>query len=468
MRIILIRPPLKNLIKTEVPECIGEEVGVLPPLGLMYLQSYLSKNSEHETVIIDGELDDVSHEELAKLALSHDPDLIGVTSHTHNLLDAVLVINALKELASELPVCLGGSHSTAFPAESAILKGVDFSIAGEGEEAFLSLLDALEEGSQPRGIPGVAYRTDDGVFSQPPAHIRNIDSLPFPDRRLVQYERYRYILHRESAVGTVVTSRGCPYRCTFCSTPRGGYRTRSPASVLEELEHCRSLGLREIYFVDDTFNVYPERVEEICQGIIDRGIDIRWSFRARIDRVTARMLELAKRSGCIRIQYGVETATDDGLQLLGKNITIEQVREVFRLTRDAGIETVAYFMIGCPHERTREDVLKTVDFAIELAPDYAMFGILTPYPNTKLYEEALERGLFQQDYWRNYALEPYADFVPKFWEEHLSSEELLELLRTAYHRFYLRPRYILRRLRSLSSLRDFIHKARAGLRILRL
>jgi len=468
MRVTLIRPPVRNLIRTEVPECVGEEVGILPPLGLMYLQSYLTHASRHEATIIDGELAGVSHNELAERALATNPRLIGVTAHTHSLLDAALVIRAIRERSDDVFICLGGPHATAFPVESAMLEGVDCSISGEGEKAFLRLLDAIEAGRSVEGIVGVNVEREGVVVSGGRAHITDIEHLPFPDRSKVDYRCYHYLLHHESAVGTVASSRGCPYQCSFCSTPRGGYRARSAENVVRELEHCRSLGLREIYFVDDTFNVQLERVGAICRAIIERGIDIRWSFRARIDRVTPEMLDLARRSGCVRIQYGVETGSDEGLLALRKGISVEQVRDVFRWTREAGIESVAYFMLGCPHEKTSEDVLRTIDFAVELDPDFALFGILTPYPDTELYEEGLKKGLFKVDYWREYALEPRADFAPRFWEEHLTREELLELVRVAYKRFYVRPRYVLRKLSSVTSPRDFLRKARAGLRILEL
>lgn len=467
MRVVLIRPPTRNMIKTEVPAAVGEQMGVLPPLGLMYLQTSLAARTEHEAVIIDAELDDLSEEALAQRVLALEPGLVGVTSHTHNLVDAVNVIRELKDAAAEIPVCLGGSHANAFPLESLELPGVDYVAIGEGEETLCELTDSLAAGRRaPEGVEGLLYKSNGQVVGTPRARvIKDVESLPIPDRRAIEHHRYHYVVGDEAIVSSIISARGCPYNCSFCSTPKGAFRSRSAESVLEELEQCVELGIKEIYFVDDTFNVSTERVERICDEIVRRGLEVKWSIRARINKTTEQMLEKAKAAGCTRIQFGVETSTDEGMEVLRKGITVEQVRQVFKLTRKVGVKSAAYFMIGCPHERTREDVLRTIDFALELDPDFAMFGVFSPYPDTELYRRALDEGVLPADCWREYALAPDSSFLQPFWEEHLPRDELLELVNLAFKRFYLRPRYVIRNLFNLSSPGDLWRKAKAGLKI---
>lgn len=240
---------------------------------------------------------------------------------------------------------------------------------------------------------------------------------------------------------------------------------RSPENVVNEMEECMRFGIEEIHFVDDTFNVHIDRVIKICDEIKRRRLSVKWSFRGRIDAITEPLLIIAKGAGCYRIHLGVETSTDEGLTVLRKNITVSQIRQAFRWTRLIGINTVAYFMIGCPHERSRRDVIRTIDFAKELNPDFALFNILMPYPATELYEEGLRRGIIKKDFWRDFVLNPRRDFEIQFWQEWLSKEELSYLLGLAYRKFYLRPKFIFRNLNALQNPRLLVKRLKTGLDI---
>jgi radical SAM superfamily enzyme YgiQ (UPF0313 family) len=231
------------------------------------------------------------------------------------------------------------------------------------------------------------------------------------------------------------------------------------------MEECKSLGIDEVHFIDDVFNADMERVINICNEIKRRALKISWSFRGRIDKITKYLLIRVKETGCYRIHLGVETSTDEGLKRLKKGITVEQIRQVFKWTREIGINTVAYFLIGCPYEKTKEDVLGTINFSKDIDPDFALFNILTPYPSTELYEESLRKGKFKTDYWKEFALNPREDFEPLMWKEWLSREELIFLLNFAYRSFYLRPRFLYKALITSHGLTSLPKRLKIGLDI---
>jgi radical SAM superfamily enzyme YgiQ (UPF0313 family) len=233
------------------------------------------------------------------------------------------------------------------------------------------------------------------------------------------------------------------------------------------MEACTELGIYEMLIYDDTFTVNRKRVMDICEEIKRRKLDIGWDVRSRLDTVDREMLKIMRSAGCERIHYGVEAGTEKILKVLKKGITIDQAREVFRWTKQVGIDTLAYFMIGSPTE-TREDALQTIEVAGSLDADYVHITILTPFPGTQIYFDGLAQGIFEKDFWQQFAADPTPDFKPRYWEEKLSTAEMIELLNYAYKRFYLRPSYVIRRALQVRSVGEFMRKAHAGLKVLRL
>ncbi|MDP7420247.1 MAG: radical SAM protein, partial [bacterium] len=202
--------------------------------------------------------------------------------------------------------------------------------------------------------------------------------------------------------------------------------------------------------------------------ILKRGLKVKWGMKARCDGVTEEMLRLAKRAGCFRIHYGVETSTDEGLKAMDKQITLSRIEETFRLNRKVGIMSIAYFMIGCPHERTRDQILENARFAGRLKADYAVFALYSPYPDTWSYQDGLERGLFK-DAWKDFLVNPSLDNpLPTVWEEHFPQEELLECFKIVHRKFYFTPRVLLNALFTLRGWTDLARKVRGGLSLIKL
>jgi len=469
MKVLLINPPIENIIWLEIPSFVRENEGLFPPLGLMYIASYLKEHVKCEVKMLDALAENMSGEAIAKYAENFSPDIIGITVHTHNLIDVILLIRLIKKWNSHVHICLGGPHVNAFPEEIGNIPFVDSAVLNEGEVTFMELVSKLRAKSDFNKIKGIFFR-EEGIWVR--AGLREnpavLDNLPFPDRNLVDYKKYLSILGKKSLMTTMLSSRGCPYQCTFCSTPKGFYRMRSPENIVNEMEDCIQLGIREIHFVDDTFNVNIDRVIEMCNEIKKRKLKVKWSFRGRIDKITEVLLKKVKEAGCFRIHLGVETSSDEGLKRLKKGITVEQIRQVFQWVRSMDISTVAYFLIGCPHEKNREDVLKTVTFAKEIDPDFALFNLLTPYPATELYEDGLMKKVLKGDYWREFSLRPQKSFTPQLWQEWLGQDELFELLKVAYRSFYLRPKFLLRILKIPQDPKIMAKRLKAGLEILKL
>ncbi len=472
MKVLLVNPPSENMITTNIPSVVDEERGFNPPLGLLYVAAYAKANTRHEILVLDCQVEEVSQDEVEGRIREINPDVVGIQTLTFTVLDARLVAKAAKRANPACKVVLGGPHVHIYARETLAMQEVDFAVKGEGEIAFTQLLSALEGMTPMEQVFGLAYRdaSTGQVKDNPPAPpMEDLDHLPYPARELTPIHKYYSILAKHNPITTMFTSRGCPYRCLFCDRPTMGrrFRSHSAVAVVDEMTACVKMGIREFFIYDDTFNVNRKRVFEICGEIKRRKLEIAFDIRARADRMDEEMLKELASAGCDRIHYGVESGNEEVLETLLKDLNLDQVREVFKATRKHGMKTLAYFMIGNPGE-TRAMALKTIEFAKELDPDYVHFSVLTPFPATAIYYKALEEGRFDHDYWAEFAKNPTPDFKPRLWEEFMTREELIALLKEAYKSFYLRPKILMKNMASTHSALDLFRKARVGFKMLRI
>lgn len=468
MRVLLVNPRTDRIIGDELPQFVSREIGSFPPLGLLHVASFLRRRSGHKVSVLDMDAERMTLEEFGRGLASNPPDIVGITAITHNLIEVVAAAVAVKSAAPKTPVCIGGPHVEAFPAEAIGLPSADFTVRGEGERAFLELLNALEKGETPANITGVSYKIRGApAIADTAAAIEDLDELPFPAWDLVDGSHYHYLLGGRSSFATIASSRGCPFKCVFCGTPHGRHRACSAERTVAEMRSCIEAGTQEIHFVDDTFNIKPDRIAKIAEKILSEGLRVRWSLRARVNGIDAAALKAARKAGCARVHFGVETGTDAGLAALKKGITLREVENAFSAARQAGIASSAYFLIGCPHEKSEQDVYDTIEWACALDPDFAMFNALAVYPHTELHEMAVHKGLVREDAWREFALNPTAGFKMPLWEEHFTREELADLLTYAYRRFYWRPKAILRAARNAGSVAGLRRLASAAFAMLK-
>ncbi len=486
MRILILNPPAEHTL-SEYPDSDGEtfieteDFGYFPPLGALYVLSYLEKHSVgHDLFFKDCVAEKISHAQLSGVIHAINPDIVGITSFTISLID---VCRAAKTVRTAVPlahICMGGHHPIAFPFQAAVLDEFDSIVVGEGELAFTDLVAALEKGRDIDNIPGVYTKTSItswsarnyhdrrflGSLSVQPAYVEDIDTLPMPNRNFIRHIQYRSVVGVTGNLATLISSRGCPYQCTFCDVPYKKYRRRSVDKVLDEVAACLAMDYREFHFYDDLFNITTERVTEFCGEIRHRGLQFPWSFRGRVNTVTEESIKLLKRSGCRLISFGVETGSDSGLRQLKKNTTLTQIRNVFRWCRKHGVKTLADFMIGLPFEKTEADIQRNIDFLVALDPDYAQISILSLYPNTTLFQDAVETGLIEDGKWEAFALNPTPDFSVDHWNEFFASNELVAFQKKAYRQYYLRPTYVLRSVFNTRTLYEFKTKAAGLLKLL--
>lgn len=468
MKVLLINPAAERTLLANNPAIIDEERGLNPPLGLLYVAAYLQKHSDHEITVLDAQAEPMNSAALEQFIRKAGPDIVGLTAMTFTLLDVLNIVRIVKAVDYNIRIVLGGPHPWLYPDLTITLEGIDFLVMGEGEMTFLELVNNIDDKDKLREVEGLVFKDHGEIVRTKPRLLNeNLDILPYPARHLTDIKKYSSLLARRSPVTTMITSRGCPYRCSFCARPHLGkvFRARSAANVVDEMQECLNLGIKEIFIYDDTFSVNRDRVREICREIIKRRLDVIFDIRTRIDNVDDELLRLLKEAHCERIHYGIESGSDRILKILKKGITIEQIEEVVRKTREAGIAILAYFMIGSPGE-AREDVMNTIEFARKIDPDFAHFTIFCFFPETELYRTALEEGVIASDYWNEFARNPGPGFNPPYSTASLSEKELKDLLVYAYKSFYERPSFIVSRLAKIRSFGELKRKIKAGLKVM--
>ena len=471
MKILLLNPPRWHEIVGKNPSIIEKHRGYNPPLGLLYLASTIQKYSSYQVQVLDCQPKEWEYNELREFLENKSFDVVGIPTMTFTLIDVFKTVQLVKSIWPKAIVVLGGPHIHLFPNETINLPGVDFAIMGEAEFSFLKLLKYLEKQEKLlEKVPGLVYKNKEGkIFVNKFEPIVDLDKVPFPKREMLNIKSYTSLLSRGSVCTSIISSRGCPFKCSFCDRPLSPvtsyFRFRSPKNVVDEICYCLEYGIKDFLFYDDTFTVNRTRVIKICEEILNRDIKIRWDIRTRVDLVDEDMLFMLKKAGCVAIHYGVEAGNDRILKIIKKGFTIKKVKEIFSLTRKVGFNILAYFMIGLPSE-TKEDIQDTFDLAKELTPDYVHFTIFSPYPGTELYYKGLDRGVIKTDIWREFARYPCEGFKVPVWEENFTREELYKFIVKFYKRFYLCPAYLFSQIRKLNSFNEFKKKVKAGVSVL--
>ncbi|UCD09330.1 MAG: radical SAM protein [Dehalococcoidales bacterium] len=426
-----------------------------PPMGLILLAAVLETKG-YRVNIVDANFLGLKPADIVPLL--DDTDILGLTAMTPTVSRAIDIAREVKSTKPDLPVIMGGPHATLLPTETmAVAPEVDIIVRGEGEESFISLLSVLEDKKPLENVPGITYRKASVVVNNPPSQeISDLDSLPFLAYHLLPLKSYRpHPPHgRALPFAVLITSRGCPYNCGYCSKPVFGkrFRGQSPARIADEIVWLQEqYGVREIAFYDDSFTLDMDRAYQIAEEIISRKLDIIWSCETRVNLVDERLLKKMKQSGCYSISYGLESGSQKILDVIDKGTTLEQAVTAVRYTREAGIHAIGYFMIGSPGE-TPDTIRETIQFAKTLKVDFAQFSITTPFPGTRLYDLYLEGGGNPDIPWEDYVYAASSEgSAPVFESDSLNREDIIWWESHAYREFYLRPSYIWQRLLSCTS-----------------
>ena len=313
MKVLLIFPPKEHycLRENELHKAIDEESGSYPPLGLLYVASYLKKSSTHKVEIIDCPCEQMGYAELELRIRASQPDLIGIYFSTYYLFDAIRTAELAKSIDKRCVVVGGGPHVFIYPKETISLPDIDFCVYGEGEIVFSKLVDSISGKMDPSLIDGVVSKSNSSK-EQHLQKIEDLDSLPFPDRSMLKIDSYKSFITYDNPITTMMTSRGCAYNCYYCNNIERAQkvRMRSASNVVSEIENILSLGIRDIIFFDENFTFDMKRVESICDEIIEKKLKVRWHCRSRADmKFTHATLKKMKNAGCRMIQLGIETGS---------------------------------------------------------------------------------------------------------------------------------------------------------------
>jgi anaerobic magnesium-protoporphyrin IX monomethyl ester cyclase len=420
--------------------------GIYPPLGIAYLSSYL-RNNGLEVSIIDAQALNLSLQQVAE-TIPEESEIVSFTSTTLIWPNTLKTMKAVKERFPDKFIVVGGPQITAFPKDSLSHEFIDLGIYGEGEETMREVARAYSQGRDVRAIPGTVARKNGRIFTNKPRSlIKDLDQLPFPAIDLLPYHLYR-ALTVQRPFYTMIASRGCPYRCAFCSQIYFGnrLRLRSAENVAREMEYyVKKKGAKELVMFDETFALDRRFTLGLCRLIRERGLHFRWNIRTRVDTLDREVLEALKGAGCQVIHLGIESGSEKTLQAMRKGITRKQIRKTVHMAQEIGIETRGYFMLGYPGE-TVKDIRETIKFSRNLGLDWASFTITLPHPRTEIGKEAIKQGLVKKDFWKEFTLGRSTPRLSYFTTKEYDEKDLERWRFRAHLLFYLRPFFLLKKI----------------------
>jgi anaerobic magnesium-protoporphyrin IX monomethyl ester cyclase len=428
------------------------------PLGVAYLAATL-KTDGFEVEILHCEAENISSADLENRLRGRHYDLIGMNTDTPSWPTTVFDLATLRRRYPDSRLVIGGPHVNALWQEQQLgqvftdAPGIDLAVYGEGENTLRELARRLAAGRDLSAVPGTAVREGNSVRLNPPRPLaENLDAFPFPALDLLPLEKYSRTpsSYQREPVRSVLTARGCPFSCVFCS--RGAFgntvRKRSVDNVMAEIDGLvKKYGARELRFWDDVFTMRENYVLELCRRLTPYKLT--WSCNGRVNLLSDTMLGAMREAGCWEIDLGIESGNDQILQNINKKFTVRQARETIAQIRRHGIEVRIFIILGLPGE-TRETVQDSIAFSLECGADYASYYLPQAYPGTRLYEIAREQKALAADY-SHYLI---TGSKPSYNNPAFRENELAELQRTAYRKFYRRPGYILRRLLAIRRAED--------------
>jgi len=443
---------------SSLPEVAEESEHLIPQMGIVSVGTYLKeKIKDIDVKIIDCHLENIDETNIDQIIHDFNPGIVGISVVTYLLYDAVSVARAIKRIDENIHINFGGPHIALYPEETLNLRPVDSIVIGDGEIPFYHLVRSIinNENIQIRGL----YLKGSNHTNYEP-YIANLNDLPYPDRTLTAYKKYKSIFSGSIST-SIITSKGCTNKCTMCSMQGSKLRLREIPNIISEIKHIINLGITDIQIYDDTFNISEKRVAEFCEEIIRNDLKFSWSFRGRVNNVNYELLRLCKKAGCKMILYGVESGDDNVLKAIRKNTTVKEIRNAFYCSRKANIETLAYFMVGIPGE-TLDNIGNSIKLAKEIKSDYLAVSIATSWPGTVMYEEGLGQGLYESDYWKEFAVNPSPKFNPRFWTAIFTPVELIKLRNMFLIKYYFNLPYIINRLIKINSYDRFKKQFKAG------
>jgi len=438
-KILFIYPP------SNINSKIQRELNY-PPMGIVFLSSVVRDNG-NTVKIFDGNVETQPFQKLQKLLEEFKPEVVGISFNSLLAESAYYTAEFIKKLNPHTTVIAGGYHPTVMPAEVINNDNYDFVVVGEGEVTFLEWLQEYDTGGDDfSGIKGLVFMKNGKLVKVGMREIiPNIDNITMPAYDLLHLNRYKSMVSTRNPYVTFIRSRGCPFKCTFCgvnSMFSHKYRCQSPEKTVSEIDVLvKKFHVKEILFKDSDFLINKRNVQKLCELLIEKKYDFIWSCNARVDMVDEHILTLMKNAGCKTVTYGVESGSQEIINRLRKGFSVEQAREAVEITKKVGIQCTVNIMFGNPGE-TKENVKETMEFVKEIDPDLVHFSNLTAFPGSVIYDEALENNWFIDGKANFYGFEDL-----KLNATEMTDKELSKIREYAVRDFYLRPSYILKRLK---------------------
>lgn len=426
---------MKNMLLV-YPHCL--ERNIRPPLGIGYIASFLRKKIKNIKIrIIDLTLYNNWKTTFEELLKEFKPNVIGFSVPTVAYTNAKELAEIAKKFDFVEKIIFGGPHPSAC-TKSVLEENPDTIIVkGEGE---ITMYEIAKE-KRLDTIKGISFVKNGKIIenSERP-FIEDLNILPFPARDLMELEKYKEYF-QNFRFTTIMSSRGCPFRCIYCCKATLGTRwiPRNPENIIKEIVEIKKIyGIENIFFHDDLFTFSEERILKFCDLLERNNLKLKWQCVTRVDRVSRKLLKRMKDVGCFLINFGVETGNQKIMNSIRKGITLEQAENAFKWCKEIGIYTLANFMIGLP-EDTPKTIKNTIDFAKKLDPGSAQFTLTTPFPDTELWRIMEEEELIEKpvdwNFFRSYGLTSYDDYVACFGHKNIDVKKLFQFVKIAEKEF---------------------------------
>ncbi|MBU0533495.1 MAG: B12-binding domain-containing radical SAM protein [Candidatus Omnitrophica bacterium] len=429
------------------------------PLGIGYIASYLIKYGGHEVRLYEPEAQKLTIRDIKEIIKSFKPDIVGITCSTANFTRAIELAK-LCRANSAAKIILGGVHVSAIPefVMSENADCLDCVVVGEGEKTMLELVEAYQNNYGLESIKGIVYKKQNSIIrNENRPFIEDLDSIPFPARQLIPQHLFFPNMHnaRYRNCSTILTSRGCPFNCSFCAAriiSGTRYRMHSAEYVLEEMQMLKKdYKARQLLITDDTFTVNHSRLEKICKGMINKKLNLKWFCFAQVTTVNREILRLMKKAGCYSIGFGLESSNKDILKQMGKPISPAKSKETIKIANQLGLKTQAFYIIGSLGE-TKAQMEHTIKFSREVNSTMAFYNMLVPFPGTRDFNLFFSSVPLKNINWENFVAIG-ENCVLK--NSKVSAHEIEKLLSKANIIYYANPQRFLNLLLHIRTFYEF-------------
>lgn len=465
-KVILLSPPYLDTYGD-----FKNAAGRYFPLGLGYIASYLIKYGCHEVQIYEPEAQGLTIRSITKIIETFDPDIVGITCSTANFTRAIELAKLCRR-NSKAKIILGGVHVSAIPefVMSENAEWIDCVVVGEGEVTMLELAEAYLRNSGLESIKGIVYKRQGKIIhNESRPYIKDLDTIPFPARQLIPQHLFFPNMHnaRYRNCSTILTSRGCPFNCSFCAArivSGKQYRMHSAEYVLDEMQMLKKdYKVKQLLITDDTFTMDHPRLEKICEGMISKKLNLKWFCFAQVSTVNRQILSLMKKAGCYSIGFGLESSNLEILKRMGKPISTSMAKEIVKTANQIGFKTQTFYIVGSPGE-TRTQMLDTMKFSREVGSTLAFYNMLVPFPGTKEFSYFFSSAPLKDINWEKFVAIG-EDCVIK--NSEVSGEEIERIISKANVLYYANLPRFLHLLFHIRTFYELINYLRGGIALCR-